>query len=217
MIKQNNKEKRVPKNDITYKVSLTEEQKEAKKLIWDNKVTVLFGKAGSSKTFVAAYTVLDLFFKRQIDRIYLLRPAVAIENLGFLPGTMEDKLDPYLVPMMNNFYKIYDKVKIDKMVSEGDISVMPLAFIQGITIDGVLLVDEGENLSEVQIRAILTRLGKNSKIIFTGDLAQVMLDKKIKTGFDKLLALENKLDGFKIFELQQNYRDPFVEQVLNLY
>lgn len=217
MIKQSNKEKRVPKNDINYKVSVTEEQREAKRIIWENKVTVLYGKAGTSKTFTAVYTLLDLFFKRQVDRIYLLRPAVAIENLGFLPGTADDKLEPYLVPMINNFYKIYDKVKVDKMISDGDIQILPLAFIQGITIDGVLLVDEGENMSEPQIRMILTRLGKNSKIVFTGDLDQVMLDKRVKTGFDKLLSLESKLEGFRTFELKENYRDSFVEQVLKLY
>lgn len=212
------KAKRVPKLEIKYKITLTEEQKEAKRIIYNNKVTALWGVAGVSKSFCAVHTALDLFFKKEVEKIYILRPAVAMEDLGYQKGSLQEKLQYYFVPIMHNLYQNYDKVKIDKMVEQGDIEIVALAFIQGMTIhNSILICDEAENITEKQMRMILTRLGKGSKIVFTGDIDQIMLKDVKSSGFKKLIDLEGYLNGFASFELKQNYRDEFVQEILKLY
>lgn len=207
-----------PRGPIKYNITLTEEQRKAKKLIEDNKVTVLMGKAGSSKSLVSCYTALNLLFTKQYKTIYLMRPAVPIEDIGFIPGEISNKLGPYVSPLMQNFYKIYDKQKIDALVKEERIVILPLAFVQGITVDEILIVDEAENAVNSQIKMILTRLGKGGKIIFTGDTDQVMLSNAKSSGFASLIALKEKeIPGFAVQELLENYRDPFVEQIITLY
>lgn len=211
-----NKDKRVPKGNIKYKVSLTEEQKEAKRDILENKVTILYGKPGTSKTFLAVATAIDMLFKREINSITITRPAVAIENLGFLPGEIDDKIAPYLYPIKDNLYNLYHKEKIDDLMRSGQIKILPIAYIQGITISDVLIVDEAENATEFQLRMILTRLGKGGKMIFTGDIKQSAL-KSGQSGFDKLLSLNGKVAGLKTIELKTNFRDDFVQEILKLY
>jgi phosphate starvation-inducible PhoH-like protein len=205
-VKKLNKEKRVPKTEVKSDVVFTAEQKEAKELIKNNKVIVLYGEAGTAKTFCSVLSCVDLYFKREIEKIYIMRPAVAIEDLGFLKGTADDKLLPYMMPIYLNLYKAYGKAKIDKMKAEGIIEILPLAFIQGWTIDSVLIVDEAENLTESQLRMILN-----------GDVAQIMLKDKAKSGFKKLLDLEGKIDNFVVKEMLTNYRHPFVKQIIKLY
>ena len=212
------KAKRVPKQEIKYKITLTEEQKEAKRIIYNNKVTALWGQAGTAKTATTVHTALDLFFKKEVEKIYILRPAVAMEDLGYMKGSLQEKLQFYFVPIMHNLYQNYDKVKIDKMVEQGDIEIVALAFIQGVTIhNSILICDEAENITEKQMRMILTRLGKGSKIVFTGDIDQIMLKDVKSSGFKKLIDLEGYLNGFASFELKQNYRDEFVQEILKLY
>lgn len=212
------KAKRVPKQEIKYKITLTEEQKEAKRIIFNNKVTALWGVAGTSKTLCSVHTALDLFFKKEVEKIYILRPAVSMEDIGFLKGSAEDKLQYYFIPIMHNLYQNYDKLKIDKMLENKEIEIVPLGFIQGITIsNSILICDEAENITERQMRMVLTRLGKGSKIVFTGDIDQVMLKDVKSSGFKKLIDLEGYLNGFASFELKQNYRDEFVQEILKLY
>lgn len=148
-----------------------------------------------------------------------MRPAVATEEIGFLKGSFEDKVAPFLVPIMHNLYRAYNKQKIDSLVAEGKIEILALSFIQGITIsDGeCLVIDETENCSEKQIRQICTRLGKGGKMIFTGDVNQIMLSDPSKSGFNKLLNLCGQIDGFTCQELKTNYRDSFVEDILKYY
>lgn len=169
-------------------------------------------------TMVATHSSLDMFFKKEVEKIYILRPAVAMEDLGYQKGSLQEKLQYYFVPIMHNLYQNYDKVKIDKMVEQGDIEIVALAFIQGMTIhNSILICDEAENITERQMRMILTRLGKGSKIVFTGDIDQIMLKDVKSSGFKKLIDLEGYLNGFASFELKQNYRDEFVQEILKLY
>jgi len=204
-----------PKNPIKkFEAILSPEQKSAKAIIYANKVTVLKGKAGTAKSFVACNAALDMLSKKQADKIYIIRPAVAIEDLGFLPGDINEKLGPYFIPIFENLEKLENKEKVEQYLKSGTITIVPVAFIQGMTIDTVAIVDEAQNITEQQMKMLLTRLGKQGKYIITGDTDQVMLSKNEVSGFEKLLALENKIDNFAVVELLENRRDPFVKDVL---
>jgi phosphate starvation-inducible PhoH-like protein len=210
-------ERKRPKGEIKFKITLTEEQKEAKRQIYENKVVALHGVAGTSKTFVAIHTALNMFFKKEISKIYILRPAVSIEDIGFLKGSAEDKLQYYFLPIIHNMYEMYDKVKINKMIEEKDIEILPLGFIQGITVKDFLIVDEAENVTQLQMKMVLSRLGKTGRIVFTGDTDQVALKDYQKSGFKRLIDLDGQIENFKAVELLENYRDPFVRQILKMY
>ena len=177
------KEKRKPKNPITFKITLNEEQKEAKQVILDNPVTLLKGMAGSGKTLVACQVALDLMFRKDIERIIITRPTVAKEEIGFLPGDLKEKMDPWLAPIYSNLYLLYDKDKIDKMVQENQIEIVPFAFMRGRTFPNCfVIVDECQNITGPQTEMMLGRLGKGGKIVFCGDLAQVDLKSKKDSG-----------------------------------
>lgn len=156
-------------------------------------------------------------FTRQTERVYILRPAVASEDIGYMPGGIEEKLGFYFVPIKQCLLKMLDKQKVDKLFLDRDVEIVPLAFVQGLTLDDVLIADEMENATDKQIRNLLTRLGKGGKMILTGDVNQVMLKDESKSGFSKLLELCGQIDGFACMELKTNYRDPFVEEILKLY
>ena len=129
--KVTNLEKRKPKNPIKFKIELNEEQKSAKALIYDNPVVLLKGMAGSGKTLVACQAGLDMFFKREVEKIVITRPTVAKEEIGFLPGDLKEKMDPRLAPIYANLYMLYNKEYVDKMVVEGYIEIVPFAFMLG--------------------------------------------------------------------------------------
>ena len=146
--KQIFKEKRKPKNPISFKLTLNEEQKIAKQLILDNPVVLLKGMAGSGKTLVACQVALDLVFKKDVERIIITRPTVAKEEIGFLPGDLKEKMDPWLAPIYSNLYLLYDKDKIDKMVLENQIEIVPFAFMRGRTFpNSIVIVDECQNIT----------------------------------------------------------------------
>ena len=132
-----------PKGEVKFQLSLNEEQKEAKQLIIDNTITVIHGMAGSGKTLVAAQCALDMLFKREVERIVIARPMVARTDMGALPGSAEDKLYPWLIPIYANLYMLYDKVSVDKLIEEGIIEVLPFQFVRGRTLtDAFVIVDE---------------------------------------------------------------------------
>ena len=153
------KEKRKPKNPITFKITLNDEQKEAKQVILDNPVTLLKGMAGSGKTLVACQVALDLMFRKDIERIIITRPTVAKEEIGFLPGDLKEKMDPWLAPIYANLHMLYDKTKIEKMVADGQIEIVPFAFMRGRTfVDSFVIVDEAQNVTHDQMETVLGRL-----------------------------------------------------------
>ena len=212
------KEKRKPKSPPKYKLTLSEEQKAAKGVILDNQVTVLYGKAGTSKTTLASITALYLLHNGFVDRITLIRPTIATENIGFIPGDATSKMAPWFLPVMENLYDIYNKESIDKDHAEGKIRFLPLQFAQGVNFKKeVVIFEEAENATEVQIRMALTRLCDGAKLIFTGDVAQIQLKLERDSGFSKLLGICDKIDGMACFELTENRRAKIVQDFLEHY
>jgi phosphate starvation-inducible protein PhoH len=134
---------RVRKNDIKYNVVLNEEQKQAKQLIIDNQIVIITGRAGSGKSLVGAQAALDFLNKKQCDKILVTRSAIEVgRSLGFLPGALEDKFNPYMEALIENLYKCMDKIKIDDFVKTERVQALPVQFIRGKTIDDVLIVAE---------------------------------------------------------------------------
>lgn len=210
--------KRRPKNPIKFQVQLNEEQKKAKALIVDNPVIVLKGMAGSGKTLVATQCALDMLFTRQVEKIIITRPTVSKEEIGFLPGDIREKMDPWLAPIYHNLYMLYNKEKIDKEMELGNIEIVPFAFMRGRTfVDSFVIVDEAQNVTHNQMETVIGRLGKGSKMVICGDLAQIDLKDKRETGFSFLARLEEAVEGFKTASLEQNHRHDIVAPILNVY
>ena len=137
--------KRRPKNPIKFQVQLNEEQKQAKALIIENPVTVLKGMAGSGKTLVATQCALDMLFTGQVEKIIITRPTVSKEDIGFLPGDIREKMDPWLAPIYHNLYMLYKKEKVDKEMELGNIEIVPFAFMRGRTfLNSFVIVDEAQ-------------------------------------------------------------------------
>lgn len=216
--KLSNLEKRKPKNPVKFKIELNEEQRAAKAVIYENPVVLLKGMAGSGKTLVACQIALDMLFKREIEKIVITRPTVAKEDIGFLPGDLKEKMDPWLAPIYANLYMLYNKEAVDKMVAEGIIEVVPFAFMRGRTFPNALvLVDECQNITHSQTEMMLGRLGKGGKMIFCGDLAQIDLKNKKDSGISFFLRLEEHVPGVRIVSLKTNHRHEIVEGVLKVY
>lgn len=212
------KPKRKPKNPIKFQLQLNEEQKQAKALIVDNPVTVLKGMAGSGKTLVAVQAALDMLFSREVEKIIITRPTVAKEELGFLPGDIKEKMDPWLAPIYHNLYMLYGKDKVDREIEHGNIEIVPFAFMRGRTfVDSFVIVDEAQNVTQDQMETVLGRLGKGSKMVICGDLAQIDLKVKKETGFSFLTRVEEQVAGFRIFALKQNHGHEIVSPILKVY
>lgn len=219
MTDTNSVAKKSPKNPIKFLIPLNEEQKQAKSIILDNKITVLKGQAGSGKSMLAAQVALDLLFRREIERIILTRPAVTSgEDIGFLPGTKEDKLAPYTAAIYDNMYRLYNKEKIDKELTDGRIEVIPLAFMRGRNLTNCcVVVDEGQNITNRQMELLLGRLCVGTKMIVCGDGAQIDLKDKKMSGFNFICTNFKEVEGFEVVTLKTNHRDPIVENILEIY
>jgi len=209
------KPKKVLKNEIKYQLQLNDEQKEAKRLIRENQIVIITGRAGCGKSLVSAQTALDFIFKKEFNTIYITRAAIEVgQSLGFLPGGLSEKFDPYLEAFKENLVKCYDKVKIELLVTEEKIKSLPVQFIRGKTIDEVLVVEEAQNLTKTEMLAILTRLGKNGRIIINGDNEQ----KDIKDAFNGLsyiIELSKKIEEIKWIKLKHNHRSDLVGKILD--
>lgn len=217
--RKRNSEKRKPKSEISFSISLNEEQKAAKAQVLENTITLLRGQAGSGKTLLACQIALDLFFNRQIEKIIITRPVVDAANpMGFLPGDIKAKMDPWLAPIYANLYHLYNKASIDKMIENQDIEIIPFTFVRGRTfVDSVVIVDECQNVSNKQTEMIIGRLGINSKMIFCGDTSQIDLKSKKESGIDFFKILESRVQGVKTITLLKNHRNPIVPLILDVY
>ena len=217
--KLSNTEKRKPKGPVKFHLTLNEEQKAAKAEILDNTVTLLKGQAGSGKTLLACQIALDMFFTRQVEKIIITRPVVAAaDDIGYLPGSMKEKMDPWLAPIYANLYMLYNKETVDKMVDNQDIEILPFAFVRGRTfVNAVVIVDEAQNVNGNQTEMIVGRLGLNSKMIFCGDTSQIDLKNKKESGIDFFKTLEARVPGVKVITLLKNHRHPIVPEILNVY
>ena len=212
------KGKRKPKSPIKFKISLNEEQKEAKATIMQKPVTVLRGAAGSGKTLLAVQVALDLLFTREIERIVITRPTVAKEDIGFLPGDLKEKMDPWLAPIYSNLYMLYDRPKIDQLIAEGIIEILPFPFMRGRTlVDSCVIVDEAQNVTMGQMEMAIGRLGVGSKIIICGDTSQIDLKNKKDSGLDFLNTIAARIDGVEVINLKKNHRHEIVPAVLDIY
>lgn len=169
-------------------------------------------------TLLACQTALDMYFKREIEKIVITRPTVAKEEIGFLPGDLKEKMDPWLAPIYANLYMLYNKEGIDKMVQEGHIEVVPFAFMRGRTFpNAFVIVDECQNITHGQTEMMLGRLGKGGKMIFCGDTAQIDLKTKKDSGIGFFIRLEENVKGVRIVTLKTNHRHEIVEEVLRIY
>jgi phosphate starvation-inducible PhoH-like protein len=217
-VKLSNYEKRKPKNPIKFAIELNEEQKLAKALIYDNPVVLLKGQAGSGKTLAACQCALDMFFKREIEKIVITRPTVAKEDIGFLPGDLKEKMDPWLAPVYSNLYLLYNREKVDKMVANGEIEIVPFAFMRGRTFPNTyVIVDECQNITHSQTEMMLGRLGRGGKMVFCGDMSQTDLKNRKDSGISFFTRLEENVKGVKIHILKTNHRHEIVEPILNVY
>ena len=172
----------------------------------------------SGKTLLACQIALDLVFKREMEKIIITRPTVSKEEIGFLPGDLKEKMDPWLAPIYSNLYLLYDKDKIDKMVMENQIEIVPFAFMRGRTFPNcIVIVDECQNITHQQTEMMLGRLGKGGKMIFCGDLSQVDLKSKKESGISFFARLEERIKGVKIIALKKNHRHEIVEEILKVY
>jgi len=211
-------EKRKPKNPIKFKIELNQEQKEAKSKILENTVTLLAGSAGSGKTLLACQIALEKLFMKEVEKIIITRPTVSKEEIGFLPGDLREKMDPWVQPIYQNMYALYDRVKIEKHIEEGDIEIVPVSFMRGRTfLDSMVIVDEAQNVTHEQMEMIVTRLGLRSKMIICGDDNQVDLKNKRDSGFRFLYTAAKKIKNLAAISLKTNHRNPIVEDLISYY
>ena len=212
------KEKRKPKNPIKFKIQLNEEQKLARQKILDNTVTLLAGAAGSGKTLLACQIALEKLFMREVEKIIITRPTVSKEEIGFLPGDLREKMDPWVQPIYQNMYLLYNKADIEKRISEGEIEIVPVSFMRGRTfVNSIVIVDEAQNVTHEQMEMIVTRIGINSKMIICGDDHQVDLKNKRDSGFKFLYTAAKRIKDLEAIKLNTNHRNPIVESLIDLY
>ena len=216
MAKQNTA-KKPPKGSIRFSLSLSPEQKSAKQAILHHPYNFIVGKAGSGKTLLACQVALDMFFKRQIDKIIITRPTVSTEDNGFLPGSEKEKMEPWIVPIKSNMRKIYNKPLIlEKMEKEESIELVSLAHFRGRTFENaVIIVDEFQNLTRSQFRMALGRLGKNSTMIFCGDNQQIDLK---DTNYSAIVDLPKITESQYVYKrvLLDNHRHIAIDEVFEL-
>ena len=212
------RQKRVIKNPIKFNIQLNEEQKSAKEQILQNTITVLSGKAGSGKTLLACQVALDGLFRRHYEKIIITRTTVSKEEIGFLPGDLHQKMDPWVQPIYQNMYTLYGKERVDPFIKDGKIEIVPVAFMRGRTfLDSVVIVDEAQNVTMSQMEMIATRIGLRSKMIVCGDDGQVDLKNSRDSGFRFLYKLGKKIKNFVSITLFENHRDPIVDDLIEAY
>jgi predicted ribonuclease YlaK len=216
MAKQNI-EKSVPKGNIKFSITLSEEQKAAKQAMLHHPYNFIVGKAGSGKTLLACQVALDMFFKRMTNKIVITRPTVSTEDNGFLPGSEKEKMEPWLVPIRSNMRKIYNKPEIlDKMEKEESIELVSLAHFRGRTFENsVVIIDEFQNLTRSQFRMALGRLGKGSTMIFCGDNQQIDLKDK---NYSAIVDLSKINDSQYVYKrvLEDNHRHVAINDVFEM-
>ena len=212
-----NKSKTPPKGNIRFSISLSEEQKLAKSEILRHPFNFIVGKAGSGKTLLAVQIALDSFFKRQVNKIVITRPTVSNEDNGFLPGSLEEKMEPWLVPIRSNMRKVYNKPAIlEKMEKDESIELVSLSHFRGRTFDNsIIIVDEFQNLTKQQLLMVLGRVGKGSTMILCGDKQQIDLKFKNDSAVHEVPKLKNSQWVYDIV-LRDNHRHESLDEILTL-
>ena len=187
----------------------------------ENDMVFAVGPAGTGKTYLSIALAVKALKEKTAKKIILSRPAVeAGEKLGFLPGDMKDKIDPYLQPLYDALEDMLPQVKLQDMMEKHVIQIAPLAFMRGRTLsDAVVILDEAQNTTPQQIRMFLTRMGWNTKMIITGDMTQIDLPKSQKSGLVEALHILNGVEGIGIVELDRKdiVRHKLVTRIVNAY
>ena len=199
----------------------TPNQQKLLELIGKNDMVFAIGPAGTGKTYTSVALAVRALKDKQVRRIILTRPAVeAGENLGFLPGDLKDKLDPYMQPLYDALMDMIPIDKLNNFIENGTIQIAPLAFMRGRTLDNAFVIlDEAQNTTYVQMKMFLTRMGRNAKFIITGDPGQVDLPKKVKSGLSEALHIIKGIKGIGTLFLDDKdvVRHPLVKEIINAY
>ncbi|MDA8764834.1 PhoH family protein [Candidatus Pelagibacter bacterium] len=202
-------------------IARSEKQSDYIKALKENDIVMSLGPAGTGKSFLAVSVAITLLMEKKIERVILSRPAVeAGEKLGFLPGDMKEKVDPYLRPLYDALYELFGADKIDKKIETGEIEIAPLAFMRGRTLKNCFaILDEAQNATETQIKMFLTRIGENSKLVVNGDPSQVDLINKEHSGLIKSKKVLEKLEEIKVIVFDHNdvVRHPLVSKIIRAY
>ena len=202
-------------------IARSEKQSDYIKALKENDIVMSLGPAGTGKSYLAVSVAVTLLMEKKIDRVILSRPAVeAGEKLGFLPGDMKEKVDPYLRPLYDALYELFGADKIDKKIESGEIEIAPLAFMRGRTLKNCFaILDEAQNATETQIKMFLTRIGENSKLVVNGDPSQIDLLNKSHSGLIKSREILKDLKEIKIIEFDHNdvVRHPLVSKIIRAY
>ena len=225
MISENNNSKKnieyiikTPKKSV---IPRSEKQKNYVRALKENEIIISAGPAGTGKTFLAVAVALTMLLEKKIERIILSRPAVeAGERLGFLPGDMKEKVDPYLRPLYDSLYDLLDFEKIQKKIEVGDIEIAPLAFMRGRTLkNSFAILDEAQNATDTQIKMFLTRIGENSKIVINGDPSQVDLPNKSLSGLERSKKILGHLKEIAVVDFDHSdvVRHPLVSKIVKAY
>ena len=209
---------KTPKKSV---IPRSEKQKSYVYALKESEIVISTGPAGTGKTFLAVAVALTMLLEKKIERIILSRPAVeAGERLGFLPGDMRDKVDPYLRPLYDSLYDLLDFEKIQKKIEVGDIEIAPLAFMRGRTLkNSFAILDEAQNTTDTQIKMFLTRIGENSKIVINGDPSQIDLPNKSLSGLNRSKKLIGHLKEISVVDFDHSdvVRHPLVSKIVKAY
>ena len=209
---------KTPKRSV---IPRSEKQKNYVRALKEKEIVISTGPAGTGKTFLAVAVGLTMLLEKKIERIILSRPAVeAGERLGFLPGDMREKVDPYLRPLYDSLYDLLDYEKIQKKIEVGDIEIAPLAFMRGRTLkNSFAILDEAQNATDTQIKMFLTRIGENSKIVVNGDPTQIDLPNKNTSGLVRSKELLGHLNEISVVDFDHSdvVRHPLVSKIVKAY
>ena len=209
---------KTPKRSV---IPRSKKQKEYVKSLKTNQIVMSLGPAGTGKTYLAVAVALSMLLEKKVERIILSRPAVeAGERLGFLPGDMKDKIDPYLRPLYDSLYDLLDYDKIQRKIESGSIEIAPLAFMRGRTLkNSFAILDEAQNATDIQIKMFLTRIGENSKIVVNGDPTQIDLPNKNMSGLVRSKELLGHLNEISVvdFDYSDVVRHPLVSKIVKAY
>lgn len=199
----------------------TANQRKLVREVGKNDVVFAVGPAGTGKTYTAVALAVRALKNKEIRRLILARPAVeAGESLGFLPGDLKEKIDPYLKPLYDSLSDMIPADKYARYIENGTIEIIPLAFMRGRTLDNCFVIlDEAQNATETQLKMFLTRMGPNAKVVITGDLTQVDLPRNQRSGLSTALRILGEIKGIKIVELDTSdvVRHRLVKEIIKAY
>ena len=207
-----------PKKNI---FARTERQKKYINSLFNSNIIFSLGPAGTGKTFLAVAVAVNQLINGKVNKIILSRPAVeAGENLGFLPGDLKEKIDPYLIPLYDSLSELIGFEKMQKKIEDGIVEIAPLAFMRGRTLkDSFVILDEAQNATDTQIKMFLTRLGKNTTMVVNGDPSQIDLPASKSSGLLKSMNILDDIEEIKITRFDSNdvQRHPLVSKIIDAY